>query len=153
MSTLALEPFKTQAVSQHPKVLPHLNEAERFTFDINLEVQIRATQHEEATTVARSNYKHLYWSMAQQLTHHASNGCNIQPGDLYASGTISGNEKDSFGSMMELSWNGEHPIQLSNDEQRAFLEDGDEVIMTGYCQGDGYKIGFGECSGTLLPPE
>ena len=147
----ALSPFKIDAPVQNPAPLNYLKEDNRITFDINLEVQLGAAQIQKPTTISKTNYKYLYWSMAQQLTHHASNGCNIQTGDLYASGTISGNTPNSYGSMMELSWNGEQPVELESGENRTFLKDGDQVIMTGYSQGDGYRVGFGEVSGVVLP--
>ena len=102
-------------------------------------------------TVCASNFKYLYWSMKQQLVHHSVTGCNMRPGDMLASGTISGSTPDSYGSMLELSWRGSNPLQFPNGEERKFLKDGDEVIMRGWCQGDGYRIGFGECKGKVLP--
>jgi len=101
--------------------------------------------------ICRSNFKHLYWNMAQQLAHHTVNGCNAQTGDLMASGTISGPTPESYGSMLELSWRGERPIDFPNGEKRTFLKDGDEITMRGWCQGDGYRVGFGEVSGRILP--
>uniref|UniRef100_H3CFF8 Fumarylacetoacetase n=2 Tax=Tetraodon nigroviridis TaxID=99883 RepID=H3CFF8_TETNG len=94
---------------------------------------------------------YMYWTMKQQLAHQTVNGCNVRPGDLMASGTISGPNAESFGSMLELSWRGSKSIILAGEETRSFLKDGDEVTMTGYCQGDGYRVGFGECAGTILP--
>ena len=106
----------------------------------------------EATTICRTNYRAMYWSMAQQLAHHTVSGCNVCVGDLMASGTISGSTPDSFGSLLELAWNGQRPLRLSDGKtQRSFLEDGDQVIMRGWCQGDGYRIGFGEVRGRVLP--
>jgi fumarylacetoacetase len=100
--------------------------------------------------ISRSNAKYLYWSFAQQIAHHTVNGCIIQSGDLMASGTISGNEPGSYGSMLELTWNGSKPITLANGDTRAFLEDGDTLILRGWSSG-GTRIGFGECRATLLP--
>uniref|UniRef100_A0A2K5D4R8 Fumarylacetoacetase n=1 Tax=Aotus nancymaae TaxID=37293 RepID=A0A2K5D4R8_AOTNA len=105
----------------------------------------------QAATICKSNLKYMYWTMLQQLTHHSVNGCNLRPGDLLASGTISGPEPESFGSMLELSWRGTKPIELGNGQTRKFLLDGDEVIITGHCQGDGYRVGFGQCAGKVLP--
>jgi len=106
---------------------------------------------DEAQTISRSNMKHLYWSMEQMLAHHTVTGCNMRTGDLCGTGTISGPIEDSYGSMLELTWRGEKPIQLSNGETRKFLQDGDTVTMKGYCQGDGYRVGFGEVTGKILP--
>uniref|UniRef100_A0A8C6RJA8 Fumarylacetoacetase n=1 Tax=Nannospalax galili TaxID=1026970 RepID=A0A8C6RJA8_NANGA len=105
----------------------------------------------QAATICKSNFKHMYWTILQQLTHHSVNGCNLRPGDLLASGTISGSDPGSFGSMLELSWRGTKAIELGQGQTRTFLLDGDEVIITGYCQGDGYHIGFGQCAGKVLP--
>lgn len=101
--------------------------------------------------ICASNYKHLYWTALQQLAHHTVTGCNLKPGDLFASGTISGETPDSYGSMLELSWKGTKPIALKNNETRKFLADGDEVIIRGYCQNNNIRIGFGECAGVVLP--
>jgi fumarylacetoacetase len=101
--------------------------------------------------ISLSNFKHLHWSMPQQLAHHTVNGCNLQPGDLLASGTISGPTPDSYGSMLELAWKGTKPIQLSNGETRTSLQDGDRLTLTGWCEGDGYRVGFGEVTGRILP--
>lgn len=103
------------------------------------------------TTVCRSNYRHLYWTALQQIAHHTVTGCNLNPGDLMASGTISGETSDSFGSMLELSWKGTKTVQLSGNETRKFLQDGDEVIIRGFCNGEDYRIGFGMCQGKVLP--
>ncbi len=148
----ALEPFRTESPAQEdPKPLPYLAHKNLSnTFDINLEVYIKPNGS-EANKVCTSNFKYLYWSMGQQLTHHSVTGCNMRAGDLLASGTISGPTKDSFGSMLELTWRGSEPIKLSNGEERKFIKDGDEVIMRGWCQGKGYRVGFGACSGKVLP--
>jgi len=104
--------------------------------------------------LSRSNMKDLYWTPAQMLTHHASNGCNLQTGDLIATGTVSGDSKDERGCLLELTWRGKEPIKLPNGEERRFLEDGDEVIMKGFCEREGFRrIGFGECRGVILPAE
>merc|ERR1711879_784329 len=143
----ALEPFLRQGpVQDDPKVLPYLDDPAPGAYDINLEVKIQP-EGGEASTVCRSNLRNLYWSMKQQLVHHSSTGCNMQPGDLLGSGTISGETPDSYGSMLELSWRGSKPINLAGGEVRKFLKDGDTVIMSGYCQGEGFRVGFGDCVG------
>lgn len=149
----ALEPFRTKGPEQKdPAPLAYLQSKEnRDTYDIELEVAIKGENMDEPFTVCRSNFKYLYWSMKQQLVHHSVTGCNMRTGDLLASGTISGPTPDSYGSMLELSWRGSNPIKFPNGEERKFLKDGDEVIMRGWSQGDGYRIGFGECTGKVLP--
>ena len=149
----ALEPFLIQGPAQDdPPVLEYLRDPEPGFYDIALEVQLQPEGAAEPTTISRSNAKNLYWSMKQQLTHHTSTGCNMQPGDLLGSGTISGPTPDSLGSMLELSWRGERPVKLADGQERKFLADNDTVIMTGYCQGPDYRIGFGTCVGKVLPP-
>jgi fumarylacetoacetase len=101
--------------------------------------------------ISRSNFRYLYWNMDQQLAHHTVSGCNMRPGDLLASGTISGPEPDSYGSMLELAWSGSRPLQLPSSEERRFLQDGDRITLSGWCQGDGYRVGFGQVSGEILP--
>ncbi|XP_076647822.1 fumarylacetoacetate hydrolase [Halictus rubicundus] len=145
----ALEAFKVPNVPQDPKPFPYLQHSESCNFDIKLEVAIK-TPRGSVTTICRSNYKYQYWTPQQQLAHHTVTGCNINPGDLMASGTISGESPDSYGSMLELSWKHKN-ISLKDGTTRKFLEDGDLVIIRGYCVGDGYRIGFGPCSGKLLP--
>ncbi|XP_013924945.1 PREDICTED: fumarylacetoacetase-like [Thamnophis sirtalis] len=147
----ALMPFALPNPTQDPKPLPYLFDDQPYTFDINLFVAIKGDGMSKPANICRSNFKHMYWTMKQQLTHHTVNGCNLKPGDLLASGTISGPEPENFGSMLELSWNGTKSIDLGQGQSRTFLQDGDEVIMTGYCQGKGHRIGFGECSGKILP--
>lgn len=146
----ALESFRTSGPRQYPQPLPYLR-SDNGWYDIKLEVYLQGEQMKEARRISASNYKYLYWNMNQQLAHQTVTGCNIQPGDLYASGTISGPSEDSYGSMLELSWNGERPLKFPNGEERNFLQDGDTVTMTGYAQGDGYRIGFGEVTGKILP--
>uniref|UniRef100_A0A8D0PFU9 Fumarylacetoacetase n=1 Tax=Sus scrofa TaxID=9823 RepID=A0A8D0PFU9_PIG len=138
-------------LSQDPKPLPYLRHDQPYMFDINLSVALKGEGMSQAATICRSNFKYMYWTMLQQLTHHSVNGCNLQPGDLLGSGTISGPEPESFGSMLELSWRGTKAIELGNGQTRKFLLDGDEVIITGHCQGDGYRVGFGQCTGKVLP--
>lgn len=147
----ALEPFRVPLPPQDPAPLPYLKTAGHFGYDIRLEVFLRTAALQEAHPVSISNARHLYWSFAQQLTHHASNGCNLQPGDLLGTGTISGPEPDSYGSLLELAWGGKRPIKLSSGQERRALEDGDVVTLTGWAQAKGTRIGFGECSGTVLP--
>ena len=147
----ALAPFRCPAPAQDPAVLPYLAEGDRHTYDINLEVHLQAAGETQPHRLCASNFRHLYWTMAQQLAHHTVTGCNLNTGDLLASGTISGPTPDSLGSMLELAWKGTKPLQLPNGETRAFLQDGDRVTMTGWCQGPGYRIGFGEVTGTILP--
>ncbi|MGM0587977.1 MAG: fumarylacetoacetase [Bacteroidota bacterium] len=148
---MAFEPFRVEGPDQEPEPLPYLQVDGKTAVDINLEVYIKTEGLDVPEMICNSNYKYLYWNMAQQLAHQTVTGCNVRPGDLYASGTISGKTEDSYGSLLELTWNGENPIDLPSGEQRVFCEDGDEIIMTGYAQGDGYRVGFGECSGKILP--
>jgi fumarylacetoacetase len=146
----ALEPFRTAGPVQDPLPLPYLRSSGPWSHDIHLEVHLQTLRMEQAQRISVSNSKFLYWNMCQQLAHHAVNGCNLRPGDLLASGTISGPTPDSLGSLLELSWRGTRPLQLNNGETRTFLQDGDRVAMTGWCQGAGYRIGFGELSGKIL---
>ena len=146
----ALEPFREQGPEQEPKVLPYLEYVGKKNYDIHLEVGITPEQSEE-TTVCRSNFKYMYWNMAQQLAHHTVNGCNVHVGDMMASGTISGKEEDSFGSMLELAWMGTKPLKMKDGSERKFINDGDTVTMRGYAQKDGIRVGFGEVSSKVLP--
>ena len=146
----ALEPFRSEGPEQEPRVLPYLECDGKKNFDILMEVRLRPERGEQ-TVLCRSNSKYLYWNVCQQLAHHTVNGCNIHTGDLYASGTISGPSPGSFGSMLELTWNGEKPLKMPDGTTRTYLEDGDTVLMCGYAQKDGVRIGFGTCSGKILP--
>jgi len=146
----ALEPFKINGPKQEPKVLPYLEQSGLKNYDINLEVSIQPKNGKE-TVVSTSNFKYMYWSMFQQLAHHTSNGCNIRVGDIMASGTISGKEPDSYGSMLELSWGGKRTIELLDGSVRKFIEDYDTVIMKGFCEKNGLRVGFGEVRTQLLP--
>lgn len=146
----ALEPFACDAPKQDPPPLPYLAEKISQNYDISLEVGIKPAGHKNSCIVTRSNLKHLYWTLTQQLAHHTINGCNLRPGDLLGTGTISGPEPESLGCLLELTWNGQKPVSLDGTT-RGFLEDGDEVTITGYCKGNGYKVGFGTCSGKILP--
>ncbi|QCR24797.1 fumarylacetoacetase [Pontibacter sp. SGAir0037] len=146
----ALKPFRVKGPEQDPKPLPYLQLAGEHNYDIHLEVFIQPEDGAE-NLVSRSNYKYMYWNMHQQLAHQSSNGCNIQIGDMYASGTISGSEKGSYGSMLELTWRGTQALVLSDGTERKFLHDADTVIMRGYGERNGIRIGFGEVSGKVLP--
>ncbi|MDT7827118.1 fumarylacetoacetase [Pricia sp. S334] len=146
----ALEPFKVAGPEQDPEVLPYLNYYGAKNYDINLEVGLRP-RHGEENMLSRSNFKYMYWNMAQQLAHHTCNGCNVNVGDILASGTISGKNPNSYGSMLELAWGGKKPITLSNGEKRTFLEDYDTVTMRGYCLKNGIRVGFGEVKAQILP--
>ncbi len=146
----ALLPFKTDAPTQNPEPLPYLKEKNRHTFDIHLEVSIQPEKADE-TVISKSNFKYMYWTMAQQLAHHTSNGCRVNSGDMMGSGTISGPTEDSFGSMLELTWSGKNPIKLNDGSERKFINDNDTVIIRGYCQNENVRIGFGECASKLLP--
>lgn len=146
----ALEPFRTQGPVQDPQVLPYLEFEGPQNFDINLEVSLTPSDGEQ-NIICHSNFKYMYWNMAQQLTHHTINGCNVRVGDLMASGTISGPEPSSFGSMLELSWGGTKPLNLNDGSQRTFIEDYDTITMRGWAEKPGIKVGFGEVQTKILP--
>lgn len=146
----ALETFKTEGPKQEPEVLPYLKFQGKKNYDIDLEVFIQPEGGAE-NKVCHSNFKHMYWNMCQQLAHHTVNGCNINLGDMMASGTISGPDPSSYGSMLELSWKGTKPLKLSDGSERKFILDGDTVIMRAYAQKDALRIGFGEVRTTILP--
>jgi fumarylacetoacetase len=146
----ALEPFKVKGPVQDPKPLPYLEFTGNHNYDINLEVLIKPEGGQE-TSICHSNYKYMYWNMNQQLAHQSSNGCNLQVGDMYASGTISGHDKGSYGSMLELTWRGTQPIKLADGTERKFINDYDTVIMRGFGEKNGIRIGFGEVKGKVLP--
>jgi fumarylacetoacetase len=145
----ALAPFLVEGPGQDPAPLPYLSRKGPQNYDIGLEVGLRSGYAE--TIISGTNFRYMYWSSAQQLAHHAFCGCAMRVGDLLGSGTISGPEKHERGSLLELSWNGTEPLSLHGGGQRTFLEDGDTLILRGHAQGDRYRIGFGECSGTILP--
>jgi len=147
----ALEAFRKPLSLQDPEPLPYLRQKEDFTFDINLEARLQTSSMNASHVITRTNFQNLCWSVAQQLAHHTVTGCNLQPGDLLASGTISGPTEESRGCMLELTWRGANPLKLPNGETRKWLEDGDKLTITGWCQGDGYRVGFGEVSGRVLP--
>jgi len=146
----ALEPFRVESPKQSPEPLPYLQQSGKRSFDIQLQVFIQPENSEE-TMVSSSNFKYMYWTMAQQLTHHTSNGCNVRTGDLMGSGTISGPTPDSYGSMLELTWRGTNPIKLKDGSERKFINDGDTVSMRGFCKNNDVRIGFGNCRGKVLP--
>lgn len=147
----ALEPFRVEGPEQSPEPLPYLKQSRPSAFDIHLEVHLQGENMAESQRICTTNFHHLYWSMAQQIAHHTVSGCNLRTGDLLASGTISGPEKESRGCLLESTWRGAEPIQMPNGEQRVWIEDGDQLTITGWCQGDGYRIGFGEVNGRVLP--
>ena len=148
----ALEPFKTCTPHQEPRPLAYLREENLDnSYDIKLSVELKPEKSDKADVICQTNFKYLYWSMAQQLAHHTIAGCSVRVGDLMGSGTISGPTPDSFGSMLELAWNATKPLTLSNGETRSFIQDGDTIIMKGYCEKDGIRVGFGEVSGKVLP--
>ena len=147
----ALEPFRCSGPKQEPEPLEYLKNSKDSTFDINLEIHLKTNKMDNYDLISSSNYNYLYWDMNQQVAHHTTTGCNLRTGDMLASGTISGPEKNSRGSMLELTWGWSEPIKLSNGEERIALEDGDTILLKGWCQGEGYRIGFGSCTGKLLP--
>jgi fumarylacetoacetase len=149
----ALEPFRVHGPAQDPAPLPYLQQALPNNYDLTLDVGLRTTEMNEAAKLCRTNFKYMYWSSVQQLVHHASSGCAMNVGDILGSGTISGPEKDQRGSLLEISWNGTEPIELPCGAKRTFLEDGDSLVMRAWCQGDGFRVGFGEVEGTILPAE
>jgi fumarylacetoacetase len=160
----ALEPFRTQTsageAQTDPEPLPYLVDPAygRSTYDLNLSVAIKPVEEPSAEgVVTQSNMRYLYWNMKQQLVHHTVTGCNFKPGDLCGSGTISGPENGNFGSLLELCWKGSREVVVKDSESeedrivRKFLKDGDEVVIRGFCQGEGFRVGFGDCSGLVLP--
>jgi fumarylacetoacetase len=148
---LALEPFRVAGPVQDPPPLPYLQRSGNWAYDIQLEALLQTATMDQPHRICATNFKHLYWSLSQQLAHHTVNGCNLRTGDLLASGTISGPTPDSYGSMLELAWKGTKPITLPSGETRSFLQDGDRLTLTGWCQGPGYRVGFGEVTGKILP--
>ncbi|MEM6830214.1 MAG: fumarylacetoacetase [Bacteroidota bacterium] len=146
----ALDPFRVAGPVQNPEVLPYLQFEGKKSYDIQLEVYLTPQDGSEQKLCA-SNHKYLYWNMVQQLAHQSVNGCNIQVGDLYGSGTISGKTPDSYGSLLELTWRGERPIQLNDGTERKFLQDYDTITIRGYCEKEGIRVGFGEVTTQVLP--
>ncbi|MEO3479498.1 fumarylacetoacetase [Phaeobacter sp. CAU 1743] len=146
----ALEPFRCDTPAREVELLDHLKDCGPMLYDIDLEVTM-APEGKDASTIVRTNYKEMYYSAAQQLAHHTTSGCPMNAGDLLGSGTISGETKESRGSLLELSWGGKEPVTLETGEERSFIVDGDTLTLKGAAKGDGYTIGFGECAGKILP--
>ena len=149
----ALEPFRLHGPAQEPEPLPYLRQSGANNYDIELDVALRTAEMNAGHNISRTNFKYMYWSSVQQLVHHASSGCAMNVGDLLGSGTISGPEKHQRGSLLEISWNGTEPVELQGGIKRSFLEDGDSLVMRGWCQGNGYRVGFGEVEGTIVAAE
>ncbi|UYV38754.1 fumarylacetoacetase [Rhodobacteraceae bacterium D3-12] len=150
VTSAALAPFRCNTPEREFELLPHLKDTGPMLYDIDLSVTL-APEGKDASTIARTNYNQMYFSAAQQLAHHTTSGCPMTPGDLLGSGTISGPTKPERGSLLELSWGGKEPLTLDTGDTRTFLEDGDTLTLSGAAHGDGYTIGFGECTGTVLP--
>lgn len=146
----ALEPFRTDTPAREKELLPHLRDCGPMLYDIDLRVTL-APKGKDASEITHTNYSEMYYSAAQQLAHHTTSGCPMNVGDLLGSGTISGVEKHQRGSLLELSWGGKEPLTLDTGDERSFLLDGDTLTLLGECHGDGYTIGFGSCTGTILP--
>lgn len=146
----ALQPYAVETPTQEPKVLSYLEFEGKKSYDIHLQVAIQPENTAE-TVISNSNFKYMYWNMAQQLAHHTVNGCNVRTGDLMGSGTISGPTEDSYGSMLELCWKGTKPLKMNDGTERRFIVDGDTVIMRGHCEANGVRIGFGDVKAKLLP--
>ncbi len=151
VTAAALEPFRTATPPREKELLPYLAEEKPGLYDIALSVTMQPEGADKATTLCETNYSRMYYSAAQQLCHHSIGGCAMSSGDLLGSGTISGPDRSEYGSLMELSWAGREPFTLDTGEKRGFIEDGDTLTLLGEARGDGYKIGFGECSGKILP--
>src|SRR4029078_3831948 len=149
----ALGPFRLHGPEQDPAPLSYLRQMQPNNYDIELEVGLRAASMNKPTPICRTNFKYMYWSSVQQLMYHASSGCAMNVGDLLGSGTISGPKKHQRGSLLEISWNGTEPAELPGGIHRTFLDDGDSLVMRGWCQGDGYRVGFGEVEGTISAAE
>ena len=145
----ALEPFRIPSPKQEPEVLPYLQDGKDRSYNLDLFVDL-TTPEGTTQTISTSNFQYMYWTMVQQLAHHTVNGCNMQVGDLCASGTISGKTPDSYGSMLELSWRGTKPIQLEDGTERKFIQNGDTITLRGYGEKDGVRVGFGLCSGKVV---
>ncbi|MCA1529568.1 fumarylacetoacetase [Bradyrhizobium yuanmingense] len=149
----ALEPFRLNGPEQQPVPLDYLKQTKPQNYNVELDVSLRAAGANAPASISRTNFKYMYWSSVQQLMHHASSGCAMNVGDLLGSGTISGPEKNQRGSLLEISWNGTEPVELPGGARRSFLEDGDSLVMRGWCQGNGYRVGFGEVEGTIVAAE
>jgi fumarylacetoacetase len=150
VTTEALEPFRVAGPVQDPAPLPYLRYDKPANYDLQLEVAIQP-ERSQPQTISRTNFKYIYWSTVQQLLHHAIGGCWMRVGDLLGGGTVSGQTPDSLGSLLELTLNAKRPIRFADGLERTFLEDGDEVVMRGWCQGNGYRIGFGDVRGKIVP--
>lgn len=150
VSLEALAPFALDPVEKDTPELPYLQGAEKGRYDVVLEVFLKSEKMQAPVKICTSNYKHMYWTLFQQLAHMSSNGTPIEVGDVYASGTISGDSDDSYGSLLELCWKGTRPLNLPDGTTRSFLQDGDTLILKGYAQNDDVRVGFGEVSGTVL---
>ena len=147
----ALQPFRVRGPQQNPTPLPYLQSPENTTFDVRLQAMLQAPKMTAPEIISSTNMRYLYWNIAQQVAHHTVSGCNLRAGDLLATGTISGPTRDSLGSMLEMTQSGKQPLQLANGESRQFIDDLDRVTLTGFCQGAGYRVGFGEVTGQILP--
>ncbi len=151
MTMEALEPFRTAGPQQETTPLEYLQTLGNPTYDIDLEVSLQVGESAQPQRICASNLRHVYWNICQQIAHHTVTGCNLRTGDLLATGTISGPEELARGCLLELTRGGRQPLNLPGGQSRRFLEDGDRVTMTGWCQGDGYRVGFGEVTGRILP--
>jgi len=151
VTTDALQPFRCAGPTQSPVPLPYLR-CTPESYDVKLSVTLNCAGLPEPHVLSRTNLKYMYWNSEQQLTHHTVSGCNMRPGDLLGTGTISGPTDDSLGCMLEIAWKGTRPVKLANGQERKFIADGDEVTMSGYCDGAGYRVGFGSVTGVVLPP-
>ncbi len=147
----ALEPFRLPLQPQDPAPLPYLRGTQDWTLDLTLEAHLQTSRSALPHRITRTNFRHLYWTLAQQLAHHTINGCPLRPGDLLASGTVSGPTPESRGCLLELTWRGTQPLTLPGGETRTGLQDGDRLTLTGWAEGDGYRVGFGEVTGEVLP--
>jgi len=152
VTTEALEPFRTEPRPHDVPVPPYLQETGPGAFDITVEAWLKTKSMAEPVRLSRGSFKDMYWTLGQMVAHHTCNGCPVRPGDLIGSGTVSGPEKENRGCLLELTWKGTDPVRLPNGESRTFLEDGDELILTGYCERDGFaRIGLGSCRGVITP--
>jgi len=150
----ALEPFRVKLPEQNPKPLKYLYMDNLTSFDINLEILLKSKNDKDYSLISKSNYKYMYWTVEQQIAHHSITGCSLNVGDLFGSGTISGTEKETYGCLFEITSNGKNPFALSNSTEKTnkiWLENHDSVKFNGYCNGNGYKVGFGDLEGTVLP--
>jgi fumarylacetoacetase len=147
----ALEPFRVAGPEQDPAPLPYLRQSGKYNIDAHLEASIWPEGAAKPSMICRTQLKTIYWSFAQQLVHQTSAGCNVLPGDLLGSGTVTSSAPGSLACLFEITRDGKQCFELEQGGSRMYLEDGDQVILTGWCQGDGYRVGFGECEGRILP--